>query len=285
MDKDIRPPVTRLTRDLVKAAATLSDAEARFLVDSYYQMQENRQRSDNQVRSMEGEPHSTLSWFGEQSSTLEKQIQRALQSYADAQPIGQWAMSFDGIGPVIPAGLIAHIDMDQCPSVGHVWRYAGLDPTVTWGKGQKRPWNSSLKTLCWKIGQSFMKFSNAEECTYGPIYKERKAFEIENNEKGLNKEVSAQILERKNFKKSTEAYKHYIIGKLPPAHIDARARRYVAKMFLSHFHAVWYFILYKKLAPRPYMIEYHGHVEYVPIPNADLVPGLAKALKKENRKS
>ena len=286
MNDEMRPVIKRLSRDLVKAAATLSTDEARFLVDSYYQMQTDRQRAASQVRSMEKkEPHITLSWLQEQSGTLEKQIQRALQSYAEADQVGQWMMGLYGIGPIIAAGMLAHIDMKQAPTVGHIWRYAGLDPTDTWGTGEKRPWNASLKTLCWKTGQSFMKFSNAEECVYGHMYKERKEYEIKRNESGNNKEAAANILKTKNFKKNTEAYKYYIQGKLPPAHIDARARRHATKIFLSHLHAVWFWVLNKKLAPRPYMMEYGGHVHYVPIPNADLVPGLEEALRKEQRGS
>ena len=43
--------VTRMSRDIRAAATTLSADEARFLVDSYYQQQENRIRSSHQVRT------------------------------------------------------------------------------------------------------------------------------------------------------------------------------------------------------------------------------------------
>ena len=38
-------PITRLTRDLRAAARTLSEDEARFLVDAYYAMQRDRIRA------------------------------------------------------------------------------------------------------------------------------------------------------------------------------------------------------------------------------------------------
>ena len=53
--------VERLKKDIRQAASTLSDTEARFLVDAYYQMQDDRIRADGQVRSMENEPHAVLS--------------------------------------------------------------------------------------------------------------------------------------------------------------------------------------------------------------------------------
>ncbi len=50
ISRDHRSPVTRLSRDLVHAATTLSEDEARYLVDAYYLMQDDRKRAHNQVR-------------------------------------------------------------------------------------------------------------------------------------------------------------------------------------------------------------------------------------------
>ena len=154
-----REPAIRLSRDLIKASSTMTTMEARYLVDAYYLMQDDRKRAHNQVRAMEEEPHSVIGWLAGQSETLEGQIKRALDSYSDSHPAGAWLKSNYGIGPVIAAGLLAHIDIRKAPTVGHIWRFAGLDPTTKWEKGQKRPFNAELKTLCWKLGQSFMKFS------------------------------------------------------------------------------------------------------------------------------
>ena len=146
--------VTRLRKDLRQAALTLTPDEVRFLVQAYYIMQEDRKRTANQTRALTDadKPHDVLAWLWEQNDTLEKDIKVALASYADSQPISQWAQTITGIGPVISAGLAAHIDITKAPTVGHIWRFAGLDPTDEWEKGEKRPWNAALKTLCWKIG-------------------------------------------------------------------------------------------------------------------------------------
>jgi len=270
--------VQRLSKDLVQAARTLSDKEARFLVDNYYIMQDSRKRSDNQVRAMSDEPHATLAWFAKQSDTLELQTKRALDAYSDEHAAGVWMKSLYGIGPVIAAGMLAHIDITRAPTVGHIWRFAGLDPTTKWEKKTKRPWNAELKTLCWKVGQSFMKFSGSEDCYYATFYKERKALEIERNERGDNVELCKTILTQKNFDKKTDAFKHYSAGRLPPAHIDARARRYAVKMFLSHMHLVMYFAHYNELPPKPFVIEHMGHVHFIKPPNVDQVAGLEEAL-------
>jgi hypothetical protein len=249
--------VVRLSRDLRAAAATMSAQEARYLVDLYYITQEDRKRSGNQVLAMGEEPHGVLKWFFDQNETLESQIKGALDKYSEGQEIGRWMKSVLGIGPVIAAGLLAHIDIEKCPTAGHIWRFAGLDPTVTWGKGEKRPWNASLKTLCWKIGQSFMKLSNRDDCFYGQAYRARKQFEIERNESGGNAETAKALLPK--FNKNTEAYKHLSAGKLPPAQIDARARRWAVKLFLSHLQAKWWELHTGKPAPKPYVIDQLGH--------------------------
>lgn len=254
--------VQRLSRDLAKGAVTLGRAEARFLVDSYYAMQEQRKRSANQVRALgeDGEPHDVLQWFLAQSETLENQVKRALSKYAESHPVGQWALSVRGVGPVITAGLLAHIDITQAPTVGHIWRYAGLDPTTEWKKGEKRPWNASLKTLCWKIGESFVKSKGHEEAVYGALYDQRKAYEIERNEAGAYKDQAAAILERQPNHAQRETYR---LGKLPDGHIHSRAKRYVVKLFLAHLHEVWYKHEFCFAPPKPYAIEHLGHAHKI----------------------
>jgi len=253
-------PIQRLTRDLATAAITLSDAEARFLVDSYYTMQENRIRAAGQIRSIKEEPHLVLSWYEEQSATLEAQIKRALDKYTEGHPVGEWMRGVFGIGPVISAGLLAHIDIHKAPTVGHIWRFAGLDPTVRWEAKKKRPWNAALKVICFHAGESFVKFSGNEKCYYGHIWKERKAQEEKRNELGEFADQAKAKLERFKIGQTTDAYKSYIIGKLPPAHIHARAKRYAVKLFLSHLHGEMHRKILGSEPPLPYPIAHLGHV-------------------------
>jgi hypothetical protein len=273
--------VQRLTRDLRNASRTLTKLEARFLVDAYYQMQKDRIRAAHQNRTLEksGEPHDVLAWFAQQREILEDQVRRALDAYSAGQIVGTWARSITGIGPVIAAGLLANIDIGRAPTVGHIWRFAGLDPTVKWERGTKRPWNGSLKRLCWLIGESFVKVSNAESDTYGGVYAARKALEIERNEAGLFADQAAASLAAKKFGADTQARAHYEAGKLPPARIHLRAERYATKLFLSHLHCVWYFVERGALPPKPFILSQPGHVHFVGPPNAHIVPGLEAALR------
>jgi hypothetical protein len=274
-------PLKRLTKDLLQAAATLSVDEARYLVDAYYILQRNRITSANQVRTLDEneEPHTVLEWVGVQNQMMENQLKRSLDKWSSANPVGEWAKSIHGIGPVIASGLLAHIDITRAPTAGHIWAFAGLSPSIKWDKGEKRPYNAKLKTLtAFKLGESFVKVQNHDEDIYGHVFHKRKMAEIERNEALAFRELAAERL--KTVGKATEAYKAYKEGKLPPAHIHARARRYAVKLFLAHYHAVAYYAHYQTMPPFPYVFTHmEGHVDFIAPPHADLIPGLIGAVK------
>lgn len=318
-------PLVKLNKDLREASKTLTRQEARFLVDYYYQIQEDRISLNNQIRALEesNEPHSLVDWVAGNMQSFEGQIKRALDYYSDSDPVGEWSRGIHGIGPVIAAGLLAHIDIEQAPTAGHIWSFAGYNPDVKWLGQEKakkvvaefndiedieelihalavkvkrhpaklrniaskfaegkpitrahlvkalsvRPWNAKLKTLCWKIGESFVKVSNKPDAFYGQFYQQKKAEYTERNENGDYAEQAAQILEEFNYGKTTDAYKAYSQGKLPPAHIHARAKRKAVSLFLAHWHHVAYVNQYGKLPPNPYPIEHQGHAHYIAPPN------------------
>lgn len=210
-------PVSKLTKDLREASRILSRDEARYLVDSYYQMQNDRIRAAAQVRQMSktNEPCEVLGWLFQQTETLEKQIAKALTGYAETDFVGSWAMSVCGIGGVLSAGLLAHIDIEKAPTVGHIWNFAGLNPEMKWGKGEKRPWNAKLKVVCWKIGQSFIKVSGREADFYGKRLLERRDFETVKNEQGDYAAQAARQLTEKKYNRTEDVYK-YLSGQFDP---------------------------------------------------------------------
>jgi hypothetical protein len=273
MNNDI---VLRLSKDLRDVSQRLTDTEARYLVDGYYTIQEYRKAMDNQLRSMSAnnsEPSLVLSWLAENVHRLETQIKYALGKYASAHKVGIWAQSIVGIGPVISSGLLAHIDIEKAPTAGHIWSFAGLS-NHEWNKGQKRPWNARLKTLTWKIGESFVKVQNHKDDIYGKIYSQRKQYEQEKNERGDYAEQARLKLEKFKIGKSTEAYKVYSVGKLPKGHIHERAKRVAVKLFLSHLHEAWYLHHYGKAPPIPYAISILGHADRILCPNLNLINGV-----------
>jgi len=260
-------PIKRLTKDLMDAMEVTTISEARFLVDNYYIMQNDRIRAYGQGRAMQetGEPHQVIKYLAGQSEVLEEQIKRALDRYTDSYPIGTWLKSHTGIGPVIAAGLVSNLDITKAPTAGHFWSYAGLCPGQKRVKGQKANWNPALKRILWLAGESFVKVSGKPHAYYGQLYKQRKEYEQAKNEAGDYKE---QAMEKAGqVAKTTESYKFYSIGKLPPAHIQRRSLRWVTKILLSHLQEVWYWHEYGKAPPAPYVMAHLGHAHKLEIPN------------------
>lgn len=263
------PPMELLLRDLKQAALVLSNQEARYLVDYYYICQEDRKRANLQRRALDEneEPNILLVWVADNMRRLETRIKAALEVYTNQSLVGQWSMSQVGIGPIIAAGLLAHVSLDTTPSCSALWAFAGLDPSVQWEKGQKRPWNASLKVLCWKIGDSFVKTCNHPASFYGPVYKKAKEWYSEQNDKGMYAHRAAEILQAKNFHQDTVARQYYESGTLPPAHVHAMAKRKAVKLFLSH----WWEVAYEahhgtRPLNRPYVFDVLGHKDYIPPP-------------------
>ena len=316
---------------LKKMAATMTVNEAGYLVRLYYQMQENRIRGGGQVRAIGEEPHEALRWFMNEAETLEGQIKGMLGIFALSRTVGKWALSIHGIGPVISAGLIANIPFQiwdcmqaksgllpkakACPrgkpcseacrfrranTAGSIYSLAGLNPTVKWNKGEKRPWSTKLKRLMWLIGQSFLRGHKNEKDFYGKFYALRKLQEVERNDQGLFAEQAELIMNTKKIGKETDAFQWYsgcypdgamadvlkldaasrptflkkiwqepgrYSRKLPPAHIQQRAERYATKIFISHWHQVGYMAEFGEPAPAPFPIAIQGHAGMIEPPN------------------
>lgn len=407
-----------LKKDMVEAAEGMTARGVRTLVDTYYMIQDMRKATGNQMSAImqSEEPDRVLGWVERSMEGIENMIRGVMDQYTKTEPtgMGMWARNVFGIGPVLSAGLLAHIDMTKAKSPAHIWRFAGLDPTIVWhssaeaeklvgevlsdpahwdtstrplisvpnrkriakalqqvytrnwdavlqsilddvdlgtGDGSedvamtnlqiialgrhcgvnaeeafrrlrpilvevnedtsppmrpaeitmdqivaiagainvkpenflrfapdkktekvtekslaravsRRPYNAKLKVLSWKIGESFIKFHNNPKCVYGFLYTSRKYYEQQHNENGDYVDAAAAMLKRFRIGHDTEAYKAYIQGKLPPGHINSRARRYAVKRFLADWWAEAYRNLYGKEPPEPYAIAHLGHVDW-----------------------
>lgn len=135
--------VSALTRqEAIYAGQRMSATEAGFLVQAYYQFQDQRLRANNQVRELEaqGHPADVIRYFSTQHSVLEAQAKRALKRYVENHTVGEWLISLHGIGPVIAAGLLSQIDIRKAPTAGCLWSYAGLS---------EARWVSSADAKAW----------------------------------------------------------------------------------------------------------------------------------------
>lgn len=261
--------LARLDRVTREAALLAGREEVRVLVEAYYDLQKSRIQMGNREGAFtrREETPELIAFFSEQYGTIEGQMRAVLTKWAKNSPHAAWPLSQKGIGPVLAAGLVAHIDITRAPTVGHIWSFAGLNPNAVWKKGERRPWNASLKTLCWKIGDSFVKVSGREGAYYGQLYRERKAFELDRDASGGNAANSAKTLATREIKdKDLRAL--YESGHFPAGRLDLMARRWTVKLFLAHLHEVWYRMEYDKDPPLPYPIAHGQHVHVIPVPPA-----------------
>jgi len=124
----------KLTKELLAQASALTPGQMRGLVDAYYQVQEYRKRAQNQTRAIVdgSDPHPLMKYVYSQLMHIERDIQRMMHRAAEGHKAGQWLLSICGIGPVIAAGLLAHLDVRQAPTPSHFLSFSGMNPMVEW---------------------------------------------------------------------------------------------------------------------------------------------------------
>ena len=262
VEPELAVPLGQMSKDLRKTAGALSKRDARWLIDEYYTHQDARIRAAHQDRTREeqAEPHSLVGWCHQTSGRFERSMKAALGVFGAEYRVGQWCQAQCGIAQVLSASMLAHFDIRKAVTVGHFWRFAGLDPTSVWGKKQKCPWNQRLKAICtYRMGESFVKTQNREKSFYGKILIEKKVKLTEANMRGDFKGRSEGELEKwkDNVKmKKSGRWEHWEHGRLAPAHIHDMARRWAVKLFLSHLHHVMFQDFYKSDPPAPYIFEH-----------------------------
>jgi len=203
--------LTKLHPELAEAATSFDQRTMRSVVDSFYQFQDYRIRCENRLRAAaEGLDSSSpglaaLEYMVQMAKYQEEQVKGLIKVWANNHPVAIWLQTIHGIGPILAAGFVAHINMDRVECTGDVWKFAGVIPGMEWVKGKPRPWNAKLKMLLYKIGESFVKLTNKEDAYYARLYKERKVLETERNDSGkyadqavgYAKEARENILKRK----------------------------------------------------------------------------------------
>jgi hypothetical protein len=209
--------------DKIKGSFKLETGQIADAVELYYDAQKLRLMHQNKQRSEA--PDELVDWLKKWLRMGEAVIYSKLKQWVegpDSSPEAQWSYEQSGIGPVIAAGLAAHIDVEKAP---------GYDRKI---KGKTLPYNARLKTLCWKLGESFVKVSGKEGAVYGKLYAEFKAKEIANNAAGRNAEAAKRELDTKKIRdKETRLVLEG--GKLTDGHLHARAKRRAVKILLSHY--------------------------------------------------
>lgn len=144
-------PFERLKSDIKEAAKLLDRDKARFFLDTYYNMQNERIKWSAQAREARKKqtPNAFIELMENNFKAMEYDIKVGLTAYAQAHEAGRWAMSIHGVGGIIAAGLLAYIDIHRAEKPSQVIQYAGLNPNLKWlGKEKAREYVNK------KIGDS-----------------------------------------------------------------------------------------------------------------------------------
>lgn len=216
------------------------DNDLRALVDFRTQIQKQRiainNRLDALARETDNAEASTSAlwerWFDELKD-IEGRIDYDIQDNTDDHPIIALMCEVKGVGKLLAAQAVAHIDIERAPHVSSLWRYAGYGVNADGErdrlqKGQKAPYNKGLKTICWKIATSFMRANSP----YREIYDKAK----ERYER-----------ERPDWTK---------------LHIHNAATRKMIKIWLQHLWITWR-VLEGLPVTMPYVFDDARHTHYI----------------------
>ena len=134
-----------MKKDFVNVG-NISREEMKMLVDLYYQLQANRKRTREQIRSIEqnrdggkGSNADIMRWVLVNQSCIEKQIPEIMQEVCEHDEVGKWLLQIKGIGPVLAAALIAYFDVEGRQYANTFISYAGLNDN-------NRPWLGKEKS-------------------------------------------------------------------------------------------------------------------------------------------
>ncbi|MEM5854205.1 MAG: hypothetical protein QW228_07610 [Candidatus Aenigmatarchaeota archaeon] len=172
-----------------------------------------------------------LIWFHNKLYETEKELQKRLDAWSKNHKLRKEFLNYvKGIGGVLASGIIAWLDevILKAEHPSSLWKYCGLYPGSERKRGEKLPYNLKLKSFCWKIGQSFIKF----KCFGRKLYD--------------------------RFKEETKQ-KHPDWSKL---HIHNYARRKVVKVFLACLWKKWR-EMNNLPTPEPYAIAHLKHSDLI----------------------
>lgn len=221
--------MTKRSKTLQSSQENITTKELEYLIERYYQVQKHRIAMGNEVFQLEQEGSNpvTLNYYGQRFKEVEDEIAKTIEKAIKNHEMYDWLKQIKGIGPILGAALVAFIDIERAEHASSVWKYCGLAPDQKREKGKKLDYNPFMKTIAWKIGESFVKTKGV----YRGIYDTSRAYyDVKFPEKQLVTD------EKGKAKLSRTGQKWY---KYTDGHKYAMAKRRTVKLFLSHFWAEW----------------------------------------------
>jgi hypothetical protein len=187
---------------------------------------------------------------------LENWLNYKLEEIIEIHPAHPWFSKVRGIGGINIGKVICLIEIEKCPTISSLWRYAIGAPiggvVEKRKKGEKLHYNQMLKTMCWRLGKSLIRANGK----YADFYRSEKTkIIVRFQEKGSRVIPSAKLPQVKGKKVEKD-------GKIALGHVDQMAMRKMIKLFLSHLWLVWRRAVDLPIS-EPYAFAHLGHDGYI----------------------
>ena len=210
------------------------DAEIPILLKQLKEDDKITQREFNYINRMM-EVHKKAEQY-------EKEYKKLMDEFVEQEPIYQkFLKHIKGISAILSANLIK--EFGYCENAQHIsslWKYCGMDvingEAPVRKKGEKLGFNAKIRTMVWKISDSFVKQRTP---FYRDIYDKEKIRQVkmlDNLLEGLSKE------DKKKFNKISKRdekreFVSNVDSKSPVSlmNADLRAKRKAVKIFLAHY--------------------------------------------------
>ena len=172
----------------------------------------------------------------------ETEYKKLMMEFVESEIIyKEFLEKIKGISAILSANLIKEFGYcENAPYISSLWKYCGMHvnngQAPVRKRGEKLEFNAKLRTMVWKISDSFVKQRTP---FYRNIYDKEKKKQVKMLDEfveGLSKEDSKKF---KNIKKRQE--KRDFVSEINPKapvslmNADLRARRKTGKIFLAHY--------------------------------------------------
>jgi hypothetical protein len=170
--------------------------------------------------------------------SVEQDLRNQLSDYWQSHPVRASFERLDSINnsPETMARIVGLIQFSRCRTVSGLWQYA-LDSPVNgkvnrWKRGEKRRYNPFLRPLVWS---QVLRLIGEDKAYAGYYQRCKESIEFKLAKKGI------KVVLAKDLPVDALTVKHYEPeGTISRGHVNSRAMRKTAKMFLAHMLIVWW---------------------------------------------
>ena len=222
----------RLREDFIKARMTAKK-----------QMEAMVKKSKNMPEESKPDQYmGSISSGFDQFKIVEKVYEKEMVKIAKQMPLHDWFTKTNGCGTISLGILLAETgDLSNYANPAKVWKRMGLsvrdgEAEKNKTKGENTGYSKRRRMISHRISSTVV----MKKSHYQDIYKERKKYELERDEKGYNKlfvEANrASMLKHYTAKSNQERIKN---NQMPLFVLDLRAHRYMVKRLISDLWGEW----------------------------------------------